>query len=298
MIYPSYLTLKDKVIIVSPSGSIETQYIDGAITLLEQWGLDVEVSAHARNKNGRFCGTVEQRLSDLQQAMDDSEAKMILCSRGGYGTVHLLNNLNFEGLTKHPKWIVGYSDITALHMALLQKDIVSLHAPMARHLTENPDNESTEHLRSILFGESMQYHIGSHDLNKEGVASGQLFGGNLAVLTSLMGSEYGNIPDNSILFIEDIAESAYKIDRMMWTLKLNGVLERISGIIIGSFTETNEDPLMYQSINESIRSLIEEYNIPVAFGFPVGHSDENYPLLHGANVKLEVQANRTILSRI
>lgn len=291
-IYPPKLKRGDKAIIISPSGNVDIQYINGASKVLQNWGLLVEVATYADRQYGRFAGTVDQRGADLQEAMDDPNVKLIFCSRGGYGVVHLLDKLNFEGIRQYPKWIVGYSDITALHLALLQEGIVSLHAPMARHLTEDSLDIASVYLKDALFINMPDYFLASHSLNRKGLVTGKLFGGNLAVLSGLIGTPYMEVPENGILFIEDIAESPYKIDRMMWQLKLSGILGRISALVIGQFTDCLEDPLMGSTIYESIRDIVKEYNYPLVFDFPVGHVKENYTLLHGGLVEIEVRENK------
>lgn len=296
-ISPPLLVQNDKAVIISPSGSIDSLFIDGAKFVLESWGLNVVVSEYAREKNGRFCGTVEQRIGDLQNAMDDPDIKLILCSRGGYGIVHLLDRLNFTEIKKYPKWLVGYSDITALHLAFMENGILSIHAPMARHLTEDAQDTASLYLKKLLFEGIEEYSTPAHLLNRGGVAEGYLWGGNLAVLSGLIGTPFIDVPDNSILFIEDIGETAYKIDRMMWQLKLSGILERLSGLIVGKFTDCVEDPLMYTSIYSSIMNLVAEYNFPVVFDFPVGHVKDNYPLVYSGLIRLDVGIHNVLLKR-
>ncbi|MBF0574931.1 LD-carboxypeptidase [Dysgonomonas sp. GY617] len=297
MIYPPLLNKLDKAIIISPSGSTDSQYIDNACRVLQDWGLMVEVASHARGEYGRYGGTIEERLSDLQEAMDEEDIDLIFCSRGGYGVVQLLDKLNFEGIKKHPKWIVGYSDITALHLALLQEGVASLHAPMARHLSEDSNDIASGFLKESLFFGMPKYEISSHLLNREGLVEGILFGGNLAVLTGLTGTYYVDVPENGILFVEDIGEAPYKIDRMIWQLKLSGILSRISGLVVGQFTDCPEDMGMCSTIYESMRGMVDEYNYPVVFDFPVGHVKNNYPLLHGGMVELRVKEDKVIMKR-
>lgn len=295
-IRPDFLRQGDKAVIISPSGNIAPELIDKAVIQLQNWGLNVEVSPHAKNQHGRFCGTIKERLSDIQNAFDDEDTKLILCSRGGYGCVHLVEKLNFEKIKQTPKWLVGYSDITVLHQVLLQNNIVSLHAPMAKHIVEEDSNNiSTQYLKELLFGNIPEYKIDAHPLNIEGNAEGILFGGNLAVLCSLIGSKYLQVPESGILFVEDIGEDPYKIDRMMWTLKLSGILDKIKGLVVGSFSGCEEDLLMYMPVNDSIQNIMKEYNIPVSFDFPVGHTKDNFPLLHGTKVRFEVNKSGTIL---
>lgn len=294
-ISPPLLNKNDKAVIISPSGSIESSFIDGAKLVLESWGLNVIVSQYAREKNGRFCGTVEQRVEDLQGAMDDPDVKLIFCSRGGYGIVHLLDRLNFTEIKKYPKWLVGYSDITALHLAFMKNGILSAHAPMARHLAEDGEDTASLYLRRLLFEGIYEYSIASHPLNRIGIADGRLWGGNLAVLGGLIGTPFADVPDNSILFVEDIGEGAYKIDRMMWQLKLAGVLDRLSGLVVGQFADCEEDFLMYAPIYESIMNLVSGYNYPVVFDFPVGHVKENFPLVYSGKIRLEVNTHKVLL---
>ncbi|MEN9919327.1 MAG: hypothetical protein RL662_1763 [Bacteroidota bacterium] len=296
---PPFLSVGDKAIIISPSGNVDSLYIDTSKTILESWGLQVVIALHACQQCGRYGGTVDERVNDLQNAMDNKDIKLIMCSRGGYGVVHLLDKINFSKIKKHPKWLVGYSDITALHLAFLKHNLFSLHAPMGRHLTENNGEDvSSDYLHKLLFGSIPDYTIKSHTLNRQGKAKGHLFGGNLAVLAGLMGTKYIPKPKGGILFVEDISESPYKIDRMMWQLKLSGVLKHLSGLVIGQFTDCEEDPLMEATIYQSIRDMVAEYNYPVVFDFPVGHVVDNYPLIHGATVKLEVTQTEVKLLNI
>lgn len=299
IIFPDFLKQGDTLEIISPSGSIDSKYIDGAELMLENWGLNVTIAPHARNKNGRFCGTLKERLSDIQSAIDNPQNKAVLCSRGGYGLIHLIDKLNLTELKTSPKWIIGYSDVTVLHMLCLQNNLASLHAPMAKHLTEEAeDNASLLYLRQLLFGDIPTYTIIPHHLNICGEAEGTLIGGNLAVLYSLIGTKYGKFPKDCILFIEDIGESPYQIDRMIWNLKLSGALSKLKGIIIGTFSDYQEDPLMYSSVYESIKQIIAPYNIPALFNFPVGHTPDNYPLIHGSSVKLSVHKNNAVVENI
>ncbi|MBP1616538.1 MAG: carboxypeptidase [Bacteroidetes bacterium] len=288
LISPEKLSHRSKVLIVSPSGAIEPAYIDDVCLVLKNWGLFPEVMPYAKNRLGRFCGTMEERLSDLQQAMDDPEAKAILCSRGGYGIAHLLDKLDFSGIKKYPKWLIGYSDITALHAAFFKNGLMSLHAPMAKHLVQDMDSIASYYLKEMLFGAPVHYEVAPNRLNRAGKVSGKLMGGNLTVACNLLGTPYLEIPEGTILFVEDIAEKPYQIDRMMWHLKLAGVFDRISGLVVGRFTEYQEDPLMYFSVYESIRDLVSDYDFPLCFDFPVGHVVGNYPLVHGAETVFEV----------
>jgi muramoyltetrapeptide carboxypeptidase len=291
---PPPLAAGDKGVIVSPSGCVDNSFIDGAAAVLENWGLHMETAAHAAGCNGSFSGTAEERLYDMQTAMDDESVRLIFCSRGGYGAVHLLDRLNIEKLKASPKWLVGYSDITALHQLFLHHRIVSLHAPMAKHLTENTDDDASRYLKAVLFGQRPRYIVEGHPLNREGTAVGTLFGGNMAVFCSLLATKYAAIPQDGILFIEDIGERPYRIDRMMWILKLSGVLERIKGLLVGNFSDCGGGKASAcAAVYGDICAVVEAYDIPVSFGFPVGHTGKNYPLLHGGKIKLTVSMRQT-----
>lgn len=288
-LYPPNLVNGDKAVIISPSGNINPDYIEKAEQILHGWGLTVKKSKFATNQCGRFGGTIEQRLQDLQAAMDDKDVKLIFCSRGGYGVVQLLDKLKFGTIKKSPKWLVGYSDITALHSVFLRNGIISLHAPMAKHLSEDYPDKAGFLMKCALFSELTKYEVIPDNANCFGSAEGRLFGGNLSVLCGLIGTPYLKIPENGILFIEDIAESPYKIDRMMWQLKLSGILKKLSGLLVGQFTDCEEDPLMGATIKESIKNMVSGYGYPVGFNFPVGHVADNYPLVHGGVIHLKVE---------
>lgn len=299
---PPSLKYNDKAVILSPSGNIDPYIVEDAIAVLEGWGLQAEASKSALGENGRFSGTVSERLHDLQQAMDDPSVRLILCSRGGYGMVHLLPKLNLSAIRRNPKWVVGYSDITALHAALQYHGVSSLHGPMAGHFSlEGPEDVSVRYIKSILAGQPVSYTLPvtkNETLNREGIAHDRtLFGGNLSVFSGLMGTRYARIPRDGILFIEDVGEVPYRVDRMIHQLKLAGVFDRISGLIVGQFTEYEEDDQMYRPLYESIREVVDKYNFPVAFNFPVGHVRLNFPLIMGANTQMSVSRDHFILKQ-
>ncbi|MBQ8673477.1 MAG: LD-carboxypeptidase [Bacteroides sp.] len=314
-ILPPFLQAGDKVIIVSPSGKIDRSFLEGAKTRLAGWGLKVAMGRHAAGSHASYAGTIAQRLKDLQAAMDDEQAKVILCSRGGYGAVHLVGKLDFTKFRAHPKWLIGFSDITALHNLFLHEGFATLHAPMARHLTVEPEEDyCTQALRDILFGRfspdtagalltgnrpllpavpaaapaTFTYVAPTHKLNRKGVAHGLLCGGNLAVFYGLRGTPYDLPAEGSVLFIEDVGERPHAVERMMYNLKIGGVLEKLSGIIIGHFTEYEENRSLGKELYGALADLLKEYDYPVCFGFPVGHVTMNLPLISGAPVTLEV----------
>lgn len=298
---PAPLQFNDKAVILSPAGNIEEHLVKNTASILESWGLIPEVSENALCSTGRFSGFVEQRLSDLQKAFDDPDVRFIFCSRGGYGVVHLLDSLDFSRIKTNPKWVVGFSDITALHAALQANGIMSVHGPMAKHFSEEGAHDiSVRYVKSILAGQPIKYEIPvakSAHLNRRGKASGRLFGGNLAVFCGLMGTNVVRIPQNGILFIEDIGEAPYKVDRMIYQLKLAGVFDKISGLIVGQFTDYEEDNEMYNSLHQSILNAVSEYSFPVCFDFPVGHVRLNFPVIVGARASLSVKENQIIFKQ-
>ena len=302
MLQPPKLQLNDKAVILSPAGKIDEALVHKAAAVLCEWGLRVEIAENALCRTGRFSGFVEQRLSDLQKAMDDPEVKLILCSRGGYGTVHLLDKLDFAGIKQNPKWVIGYSDITLLHAALQSNGIMSIHGPMAKHFAEEGAGDiSVRFTKAIVAGESLICDIPVAKyayLNREGKTSGRVFGGNLSVFCGILGSQFAQIPKNGILFIEDIGEEPYKIDRYLHQLKLTGVFDKISGLIIGQFTDYTEDNDMYTSLYESIAALVAQYDFPVCFDFPVGHVKHNLPLVMGKTAKLVVKENQVTFKQL
>jgi len=294
---PAFLKPNDQIRIVSPSGFINPEFIDGATKVLTNWGLQVTEGEFARAEYGRYAGTQEQRIADLQTALNDADVKAVLCSRGGYGIAQIIDKLDFTEFQKSPKWLIGFSDVTILHNAITNLGFASIHGIMAKHLTElSNDAEPVNSLREMLFGTMPTYTFPSHQLNRNGIATGKLIGGNLSVLMGLRGSKFDLEYSEAILFIEDIAETPYHIDRMMQNLRFSGSLAKLSGIIIGQFSDCEEDPLMMKTISEIILSAVQEYNYPVCFNFPAGHVDYNLPLMVGAKIHLEVSSEVSTLA--
>ena len=286
---PQFLQLYDQIRIISPSGAIDPQFIDGAKRVLKGWNLKVTEGEFARSSYGRFAATKEQRIADLQAALDDSDVKAILCSRGGYGVAQIIDKLDFSKFRQSPKWLIGFSDITILHNAITNLDVASIHGIMAKHLCDLPENsEQVSGLKNILFGQMPHYSIAPDTFNRHGKASGKLIGGNLSVMVGMSGTTFDLPFENNILFIEDIAEKPYHIDRMMQNLRLSGALAKISGLVVGQFSDCDEDPLMMQTIVEIIANAVKDYNYPVCFNFPAGHVDYNLALVLGQQLSLEV----------
>lgn len=294
---PPFLKENDQVRIISPSGYIEPSYIDGAIKVLSSWGLHCTEGRFTRSQYGRFAGTDDERLRDLQDAIDNPEVKAIVCSRGGYGLARIIDKVRFDSLETHPKWLVGFSDITVLHNALTSRNLCSVHAIMAKHIASSASHEEQLlRLKETLFGNIEAYNIPSHPSNKNGKASGRLIGGNLSVLYGLRATPFDLPFDNTILFIEDIGERPYHIDRMIQNLRLSGVFDRIAGLVIGQFSDCEEDPAMNQTITEIILAATEGHSYPVCVNFPAGHVDYNLPLIMGANYTLSISSEATTLT--
>ena len=267
--------------IISPSGVIAPPFIDGATSRLRAWGYKVSEGAHARDAHGRFAGTDEERLADLNEALQDDSVDMILCSRGGYGMQRIIDKV--APITKP---IIGFSDITALHQLSGIGHQPSLHGIMCKHIATLPeDSEPMVVLRKLLNGEPIEYRWENHPLNRPGQAFAPIVGGNLSVLYGLQGTPYGlsklsyQFP---ILLIEDFADRHYLIYRMIRNLRLSGVLAHLSGLIVGQFSNCEDDELMGQSVYETIKEAVADYDYPVLFNAPIGHVEHNVPLwLHG-----------------
>ena len=294
---PAPLKEGDTIAIISPAGALrDTSVVDTCKVLFEKWGLKVVVMPHTLTKKGYYSGTAEERMDDLAYSLRDNNIKAVLCSYGGYGCVHLLNE--FAPLIKeNPKWIIGMSDCSALHAACLSQRVMSIHSPQCNHLSKFPDGIPANMLKQILFGKVPSYKNKPHRLDIHGEATGRLAGGNLSVLTALIGTEYDIFKEDTILFIEDIGEQPYRIERMMYQLELSGALTRINGLIVGQFTGVKESHEFGEPY-ELIHDIVKRHNIPVCFGFSVGHTDENVPLIEGAEYRLTVNASGTLLMNI
>lgn len=270
--------------VVSPSGVIDPVYIDGAATRLRAWGYIVSEGAHARDTWGRFAGTDENRLADLVEALNDPSVDMILCSRGGYGLQRIIDRV--PPITKP---IIGFSDITALHQAAaIHGGSPTLHGIMCKHIATLPEeSEPMQALRKALAGETLEYRWENHALNQFGEACAPIVGGNLSVLYGLQATKFGLqnpvIRDQfPVLLIEDIAERHYHIDRMMRNLRMSGVLAHLSGLIVGQFSDCEDDESMGQTVYETIKEAVADYDYPLIFNAPIGHVEHNLPLwIHG-----------------
>lgn len=289
--YPNFLKAGDEVRIISPSGNVDPALVDGAKTRLVSWGYRPTEGMFTRSVHGRFSGSELERCTDLQQALDDPNVKAILCSRGGYGLAQIIDKVDFTRFMQNPKWIIGFSDITILHEAVLKTGYISVHGPMAKHLSELPNNaQPIILLDDILKGKLPTYKVVEDPNNRPGKAKGKLIGGNLTVFQGMRATPFEPSFKGAILFIEDVGEKPYQIDRMMQNLRLSGALSQLSGMIVGQFTETEEDLDMHATIYEIIAHAVKDYTYPVCFNFSAGHIDSNFPLLIGAAVTLNVDS--------
>ena len=290
IIAPPYLVPGDRVALVSPSYHVPAAAVEGAADVLRDWGFEPVVGAHVgRTWRGSYAGSPEERLADLRAALEDPSIKAILCNRGGYGTIRFAEMLPLEELTAHPKWLVGFSDITTLCGMEARAGVMSIHGPMGKFLAKNKGaGKSAELLRGLLTGTVPEYALPAHPLSRPGVATAPLVGGNLSTFVPLLGTRADATAGREILlFIEEIEEDFRHIDRLINTLRLHGVFDRCRGVILGQFTgcEANLD---YGSAEELVCSYLSDYDIPVCCGFPAGHEAENWPLLIGARSTLAV----------
>ena len=290
--------------IISPSGTINPDYIEGATQRLRSWGYEVSEGAHARGEYGRFSGTDTERLRALQDALSDPSVDMILCSRGGYGLQRIIDKINEEMANERmSKCLIGFSDITALHQLwALHSPFSTLHGLMCKHIATLPEESAALQLfRKALAGEPLSYELPTHPLNRLGETQGTLIGGNLSVLYGLQGTPYSlnavldAHPEGCILFLEDVGERHYHIDRMMNNLRMSGVLARIKGLVVGQFTDCEPDPLMGCTVYETIMQAVASYSYPVLFDFPAGHIEDNRPLYLNAHATLAVNETKASL---
>lgn len=304
MLHPAPLRLGDTIAIITPASPVKEEYIDGAVRELKQHGYDVIVMPHAKGPAcGTYAASAQSRIADFIDAWRNPDVKAVWCARGGYGCVDILDfilsDVNMRFIADNPKWLIGFSDITALHSLLSKAGIRSLHAPMAKDLTLIPDDESITKTFEILEGaKETVYKFPSSGYNQAGSTEGILIGGNLATLHGLGGTPFDlmssgqNETEGHILFIEDVGENIYEINRMLFRLRMAGTLDKLKGMIIGQFTDYGPDRT-YTTMEEMIHAMIHRWGIrmPVAFGFPAGHIDSNLPLIIGSRAHLDVHTD-------
>lgn len=299
---PPYLQKGDSIGIVAPAGFMPFEKIHTCIDVLGDWGYNVVLgdTVHSHSQN-YFSGTDEERRNDLQNMLDDKNIKAILCARGGYGVSRIIDDLSFKRFKKNPKWLIGFSDITVLHAHLYSRyKIASLHAPMAAAF--NDDGHHTPFVLSIqeaLAGTPSNYRCDGHAFNRIGEAEGTLIGGNLTLLAHLIGTPSDLSTKNKILFLEDVGEYLYNLDRMLVQMKRSGKFDKLAGLVIGGFTDTKDTTLPYGATTaEIIRDTVKDFDFPVCFDFPVSHDRQNYALKHGVPHRLVVDEAGVRLSEV
>lgn len=305
MIFPKSLQKGASIALVAPSGSVKESDLDFAIHWLESNDFVPVLSENLLGKHDfgyKYSGTIAERLSDFNWAISDPNIDAIWCARGGYGSVHLLDSIEIMQMKKKPKWIIGYSDITAFHQSLQTHGMASIHGVTAKQIEKKQTERSYQSLLSILTSKEDLSYEWSHRMNTDLELEGELVGGNLSILYSLIGTKYITKTEKSILFIEDWQENWYAIDRMLMNLILSGYMQQFLGILLGSFTkmdDKNENPDYKKSFDETTYKIIQErlkkYGIPIVFGFPAGHIEDNCALTMGANTLIKVKNNTALL---
>jgi muramoyltetrapeptide carboxypeptidase len=297
---PQYLKPGDTICLVCPAGYMAADKVQSCISTLQQWGYQVKVGSTVGSASENyFSGTDEERLGDFQQMIDDDSVQAVLCARGGYGLTRIIDRISFKKFCDHPKWIIGFSDITVLLSHVYNNyHIATLHAPMAGAFND-PDKENRFllSLRRAIEGKKISYHAEPHLFNRKGEAVGELVGGNLALLAHCVGTNSDIKTKGKILFIEDVGEYLYNIDRMMYQLRRADKFKKLAGLIVGGFTDSKDtDRPFGQTAEEIIRDAVSEYDFPVCFGFPVSHGKENVALKVGVGYKLKVGKAKVTLA--
>lgn len=294
-ISPPFLKKGDKVILLSTARKVAFEDLLPAIEILKSWGLEVAFAPKIFHVHHQFAGTDEERTSDLQHALDSHEYKAIICVRGGYGTVRIIDKIDFSKYSDAPKWIAGFSDVTVIHNHLQSIGVSSIHSTMPL-LFAKAETATLSTLRKALFGEELVHESESHHFDRSGEARGEVVGGNLSILVSMAGTPSDINTDGCILFIEDLDEYLYHIDRMMMQLKRTGKLSNLAGLVVGHMSDMHDNAVPFgKSAYEIIRDAVAEYDYPVSFGFPVGHENDNLAMICGQEADLKVNDQRVTL---
>lgn len=295
-IQPDYLKAGDKVALISPSYFTSMENVTKAADVLRSWGLEPVIGPNVGKQFvGKYAGTVAERVSDIRWALSDPSVKAIVCNRGGYGSIQMINDLTLRELATSPKWIVGFSDITTFHGLWQNAGVMSIHGTMCSFLAKGGTDDTSTLMRDLLMGKVPRYELPAHPQNITGRAKGVLVGGNLCTFAPNLGSQAdATAHPDIILFIEEVEESMHNIDRQFEILAMNGVLSRCRGVILGEFTDCNQE-FTYDSVEAMLYEYLKKYNIPVLCGFPAGHGDINLPLVMGAPVMLDVRSDGATL---
>lgn len=290
MIQPPHLKQGDLIGMVCPAGTLPLSKINDCVKTLETWGYKVQVGPTVGAKHHSFAGTDAQRLKDLQKMMDNPKIKAIICARGGYGVTRIIDHIDFTAFLKNPKWIIGFSDITILHAALQKHKVMSIHGPMSAAFSKGKEGTIfTQSIQTILEGKELEYVAPAHAFNTTGKSHGRLVGGNLCLIAHMIGSPIAFNTKGKILFLEDIGEYHYNLDRMVIQMKRAGVFDSLAGLIVGGFSDMRDDPKDFgATAYEIIASHLTDYTFPTCYGFPVSHSLENFALIEGGLYQLEV----------
>ena len=300
MKFPTYLKPGDTIAIVCPAGYLPAAKAKACINTLKKWGFKVTKGETLGGKSKNyFSGSFEERLADLQNQIDDPSINAILCGRGGYGTTHLLDHIDWKKFKKNPKWIIGFSDITILHTYLLTEiGVASIHGPMANAFNEdNGINRYTLSLKDSLEGKPVHYTAKPHAQNTYGKATAPMVGGNLSLLAHAVGTNADVDPRGKILFIEDVGEQLYNVERMLLQLKRAGKLSKLKGLVVGGFTSNKDtDRPFGKNIEQVIYDVVREFKFPICFGFPISHEKENVAIIVGGTYRLDVSVHGTTLS--
>jgi muramoyltetrapeptide carboxypeptidase len=300
VIMPYFLKPGDTIAIVSPSSAPDANTIEKGCTTLREWGYTPVVAAHALNNYHGFAGTADERASDLLWALRDSTVRAIMCSRGGDGAVQVLQRIPLSEFYRHPKWIIGFSDVTALHSAEVTAGVMSIHGSMCDGIALRGERDSVNAImRQLLQGQLPTYHAVPHPFNQQGEAEGMLVGGNMSVFCGLAGSDYdflNRAAEGLILFIEDTGESISKVDRMLHHMEIRGILPQLKGILVGHFSKYKHPENDFSDMYHMLHEYLQHYAIPVCYDFPVGHhSGLNYPMIEGCRVRMKVSSEGTRL---
>ena len=299
-VMPAPLKTGDTIAVISPSSVPDSATVAKGCATLRSWGYVPVVGAHALSSYHGFAGTADERATDLLWALREPSVKAIICSRGGDGAVQVLQRIPLKEFHDHPKWIMGFSDVTALHSAEVSAGVMSIHCSMCDGIAMRGERDSVNMiLRKLLQGELPSYHAPAHPLNQQGEATGILVGGNFSVFCGLAGSEYdflNRADEGLILFIEDTDESMTKVDRMLHLLEIRGILPKLKGIIVGHFSKYKSPENGFADMYEMLHEYLQHYPIPVCYDFPVGHhSGKNYPMVEGCRVNLKVGQDGTLI---